>query len=207
MSINYSVQAEVIDIRTDFPKKDDVFYVDTNVWYWLTYTRASQADRPPAPYQIKDYPEYVNRVLSTNAFLKRSTFSLGELAYRIEMTEYDIYVKNNAEVPKKEFRHNCIGERKAVTAEIETAWGQINQMSGLVGGGVDDVLATAAIEQINMFPIDAYDACVLNLLRKKECVNIITDDGDFASVPGIKVFTANASVLAAAQNQKKLIQR
>jgi hypothetical protein len=39
MAINYTVQAEVVDISADTPKTEDAFLVDTNVWYWLTYSR------------------------------------------------------------------------------------------------------------------------------------------------------------------------
>lgn len=30
MSVNYTVQAEVVDIRSDVPKNNDIFLVDTN---------------------------------------------------------------------------------------------------------------------------------------------------------------------------------
>lgn len=43
---------------------------------------------------------------------------------------------------------------------------------------------------------------------KQESVNkIITDDGDYVTVPGIQVFTANPGAIAAATNQGKLITR
>ena len=35
------ILADVVDIRNDTPKSDDVFMVDTNVWYFTTYTKAS----------------------------------------------------------------------------------------------------------------------------------------------------------------------
>lgn len=38
MPVNYIVQAEVVDIRSDAPKNEDIFLVDTNAWYWYTYT-------------------------------------------------------------------------------------------------------------------------------------------------------------------------
>jgi hypothetical protein len=49
MPVNYTVQAEVVDIRSDTPKKEDIFLVDTNVWYWYTYTNGSISS---LPYQI-----------------------------------------------------------------------------------------------------------------------------------------------------------
>lgn len=35
----------------------------------------------------------------------------------------------------------------------------------------------------------------------------ITDDGDFATVPGIQVFTANRNVIIAARSQGKMLTR
>ncbi|MBD2773542.1 hypothetical protein [Iningainema tapete] len=39
---------------------------------------------------------------------------------------------------------------------------------------------------------------------KAGIVKIITDDGDYVTVPGIKVFTANIGAIAAAGSQGKL---
>jgi hypothetical protein len=36
---------------------------------------------------------------------------------------------------------------------------------------------------------------------------VITDDSDYATVPGIRVFTANSNVIKAARNQGKLLKR
>jgi len=36
---------------------------------------------------------------------------------------------------------------------------------------------------------------------------VITDDGDYVTVPGIKVFTANRNAITAAANQGKLLTR
>jgi hypothetical protein len=38
-------------------------------------------------------------------------------------------------------------------------------------------------------------------------LQLITDDGDFATVPGIQVFTANRNVINAARSQGKLQTR
>jgi hypothetical protein len=41
---------------------------------------------------------------------------------------------------------------------------------------------------------------------RQECINkIITDDGDYVTVPGIEVFTANRGAINVATNQGKLI--
>jgi len=53
MAVHYKIQADVVDIKADIPKGTDAFFVDTNVWYWMTYHRARQANQPPKSYQIK----------------------------------------------------------------------------------------------------------------------------------------------------------
>ncbi|WP_309740879.1 MULTISPECIES: hypothetical protein [unclassified Chamaesiphon] len=40
MTIQFDVQAEVVDILSDRPQQSDIFLVDTNVWVWQTYPNA-----------------------------------------------------------------------------------------------------------------------------------------------------------------------
>jgi hypothetical protein len=44
-------------------------------------------------------------------------------------------------------------------------------------------------------------------MRSHGVVQVITDDGDFSTVPGIQVFTANRNVIQAARAQGRLITR
>jgi hypothetical protein len=88
MPLNYTVQAEVVDIRSDSPKKEDIFLVDTNAWYWYTYTNASISSRP---YQITDYPSYLAKAISANSLLLYCGLSLAELAHNIEQVERKIF--------------------------------------------------------------------------------------------------------------------
>ena len=39
MAISPVINATIYDISRDNPKKEDIFMVDTNVWFWLTYTK------------------------------------------------------------------------------------------------------------------------------------------------------------------------
>ncbi len=108
MPVNYIVQAEVFDIRKDTPRPDDIFLVDSNVWYWITYTRADLADTRPRQYQTNDYPLYISKVLSAKSKLLRCGLSLAELAHLIENTELEIFARSTGfdKKRKKEFRHN-----------------------------------------------------------------------------------------------------
>ncbi|GAB1544045.1 hypothetical protein NUACC21_67210 [Scytonema sp. NUACC21] len=66
MPVNYTVQAEVVNLQSDTPKKEDIFLVDTNAWYWYTYTNASISSRP---YQITEYPSYIAKGISAGSFV------------------------------------------------------------------------------------------------------------------------------------------
>ncbi len=115
MSINYTIQAEVVNIRSDSPKPEDTFLVDTNVWYWLLYSRALEANIPPHPYQINYYPSYITRCLSVKSLLCYSGLSLAELAHLTEKAELEIFNRRiSGGVKPKEYRHNY---------SVETIWG------------------------------------------------------------------------------------
>lgn len=133
MAINYTIEATVIDITHDTPKTEDIFLVDTNVWYWMTYTRASQRIKPPLQYQTNIYPTYTNSALAVGAKIYQSGLSLSELAHLIEKAEFEIYAIANPTVfpfPKtfnKNYRHSFPSERSQVVSEIQAAWGQVTK--------------------------------------------------------------------------------
>lgn len=207
MAVNYTIHADIVDIRQDMPKPDDVFLVDTNVWYWLTYTRASQADQPPKNYQINDYPSYIGKAISAKSKLHRCGLSLAELAHLIERTEREVYSRSNGALGSKEYRHNHSTERAHVVAEIQTAWSQVNTMAQTLDLQIDELATNAALSRLSTQLLDAYDLFILEAISKAGVVKVITDDGDFVTVPGIQVFTANYTVIRAAQAQAKLMNR
>lgn len=55
--------------------------------------------------------------------------------------------------------------------------------------------------------LDGYDLFLLEAARAAGISKVITDDGDFCSVPGIEMFTKNQRVITSAQTQGKLIVR
>jgi len=207
MAVLYSIRAEVVNARNDIPKPSDAFFVDTNVWYWTIYTRAKQAAQPPKPYQIRDYAAYIRRVRKASAKLYRSGLSLAELAHLIEKTEREIFIKANGPIGTKEFRHNHISERTRVVTEVQNAWDQIKTMAAPLDALIDEPTTDAALTRFQTQPLDGYDLFILEAIAKAGIVQVITDDGDFAAVPGIQVFTSNQNVIQAAQNQGKLLAR
>lgn len=205
MRINYNVRAEVIDLRSDTPQDDDMFLVDTNVWYWLTYTQASTYSMP---YQISDYPAYINTALTTKCLLSYCGLSLSELAHNIEQTERKIFnSRSSTNLKSKEYRHNYPTERAKVTSEIEIAWSQVISIAASTDITINETLTNAALKRFNTQILDGYDLMILEAMDKAGIDKVITDDGDYVTVPGIKVFTANQNAITSARSQGKLITR
>ncbi len=204
MPINLTITADIVDIQKDTPCKDDAFFIDTNVWYWMTYTKASAW-----PYQTGEYPNYVMSVLTAGGKVFYNGLSLAEIAHQIEKTELDIYNRSNTsfEIHLKEFRHNHLLERNKVVQEIETAWAQVKSMAEFLELCIDVSIADSSLNRLKTQKVDGYDLFFLELMAKHRITQLITDDGDFATIPGIKVFTSNKNVINAARRQNKLLKR
>jgi len=200
MAINYTIQADVVDITADAPKAADVFLVDTNVWYWMTYSNATTY----ASSQLSDYPGYINKALGENSKIHHTGLSLAELSHLIEKTEREIYERTVGAIRTKEYRHNVSGERSRVASEIKSVWGQVTSLADPLSVSIDAPTTDAALTRVQTEKVDGYDLFILESMKNHGVVQVITDDGDFATVPGIQVFTANRNVLIAARNQGML---
>jgi len=207
MTIDYTVQADVIDIRGDRPRDTDTFLVDSNVWFWMAYTSASQSANQ---YQMIDYPAYVNVALAAGARLLRCGISLAELSHLIEKTEREIVSRkcgNTRPTKTKVFRHNYPRQRSSVVGEVEAAWGLVKGLAEPMTATIDEPTTDAALARFKTQPVDGYDLFILEAMAANSVVQVITDDGDFATVPGIHVFTSNRSVIQAATTQGRLVVR
>jgi predicted nucleic acid-binding protein len=203
MAVNYIIQAQVVDVTVDTPKSEDVFLVDTNVWYWLTYPNAISF----IPSQLSEYPGYLNKALGTKSRIHHSGLSLAELAHLIERTEREIYEKAFGKIKLKEYRHNLVGERSRVFSEIQAAWSQVTALADPLTLTINAPTTNAALSRFQTEKVDGYDLFILEAMKNHGVVQVITDDGDFATVSGIQVFTANRDVISAARSQGKLLIR
>ena len=201
MGVNYTVQAEVVDIRSDSHSKDDIFLVDTNVWYWYTYTNASIS---ALNYQITEYPSYVAKAISVDSLLLYCGLSFAELTYNIEQAERKIF---NPDIRPKEYRHNYPAERAKVVAEVETAWNQVTSIAACTDILINEDKTNTALKRFQTQLLDGYDLLILEAMDKAGVKQIITDDGDYLTVPGIRVFTANGGAISAAKKQGKRLLR
>lgn len=209
MPLNLSVQAAIIDIRNDTPRQEDIFLVDTNVWLWQTYSNASFS-APNAARKIQAYTLYLRKARQNGSTLVYSGLILSELAHVIEKTELEIYNRQeNSELKTKEYRHNYPTERAKVVAEVEAAWKQVESLAIPIDLKVDEATTNATLARFKIQALDGYDLLILEAIQQAEPgqVNVITDDGDYAVVPGIQVFTCNGTVIQQATAQGKLVRR
>ena len=206
MFVNYAVTANVVDVTVDQPKNTDAFLVDSNVWFWFAYTKASMCANP---YQVTDYPAFLKQCMSAGATLIKTGLSLSELAHIIEKTEFNIYTANPVigKMNKKDYRHNLPAERANVVAEIESVWNQIDPIGVQMEVRVEELLTRAALARLKNECLDGYDAITTETFLRTPYRNIPTDDGDFVTVNGITVFTANRNVINQARAQNKLVTR
>ncbi|MEH1840389.1 MAG: hypothetical protein V7L20_16905 [Nostoc sp.] len=204
MVVNLNIQADIIDIKTDNPQQGDIFLVDTNVWFWQTYTNAGFGTQTS---RFSNYLKYINQALLNGATLTYSGLILAELAHIIEKTKYNIYTKSNGSLPLKEYRHNYPNERMNVVAEVQSAWSQVKALAVPVDLTVDDATTDAALNRFQTQAVDGYDLLLLEAISRAGAgkIKIITDDMDYAVVPDIQVFTSNSNVIQEANRQKKLL--
>ena len=213
MAIAFNVQATVIDLRTDMPRVSDTFWVDTNVWFWMTYPSATFDMEAWRQQQTKPYTRFMQECFKQGSTICWSPLQLSELGHQIEKMEYEI-AKRAGTIPPdtrpKEYRHKFTGERQRVAKVIQTAWQDV------CGNGsqclqpplvLDQAAATQASADSALFPLDGHDLYFLQSVRVAGNPHILTDDGDFCTVSGITLFTANRNVIEAARVQGKLIAR
>ncbi len=206
------VQASVVDIQTDRPQPGDRFLVDTNVWYWLTYTRSANTARPPQNYQVNQYPKYIRSALNAQSQIFWSALSMAELTTLIERTEYELFCKTSGLDPKnlspKVYRHNHPQERSnQVIPEIKATWGQVESLGNCLESNISQATITQIIANFSQQALDGYDSLIVSAAKAANMNQILTDDIDFITVPEVIVFTANRKAIQAAAAQGKLLVR
>jgi predicted nucleic acid-binding protein len=194
-----TVRADIIDIGSDVPGPSDEFVVDTNSWKEFTYSRVRQ----PKP----GYPVYIKKALSEGSKLYACGITLMELASAIERDEWEIYRQTVVAIEKKDFRHDDAKARAAVVAEVSSSWSQVMDVSQLIDLHLDAAAIARALRTFQTCPVDGYDTLLIEAMTRRGVFNLITDDGDFATVPDVRVYTANAHIISVARRQGRLLRR
>lgn len=203
-----TVRAKIVDIRADTPKDSDVFLVDTNAWYWLFYSRASLTPNGPQAYQLANYPAFLKASISVGAALHCYGLIFAELSHNIEKAEREICEAQVGKTIKaKSFRHDYPNQRLKLVSLITDTWADVLSVSTMLDLNMDDDFMQSALTLFPSAGLDGYDLFMAEAALKAGITQIVTDDGDYATVQGLTVFTANTRVIQAAQAVGKLVTR
>jgi hypothetical protein len=202
------VRAQIVDIRADTPKDSDVFLVDTNAWYWLFYSRASQTPNGPQAYQLADYPAFLKAAIGAQATLHCYGLTFAELAHNIEKAEREIVeAQAGKDIKPKLFRHDYPNQRRKLVSLISDTWADVLSVSTMLDLDMDGDFMRSALSLFPSVSLDGYDLFMAEAALKAGVMQIVTDDGDYATVPGLTIFTANYRVIQEASQVGKLIKR
>lgn len=190
-----------MDIRADQPKESDVFWLDTNVLIKLAYAKYPAARLP-------DYPRFLKQALGRKSTLQITGLVQAEMIHVIEKAELETYnLANGTTLTLKEFRHDYALERAAVVSEIEVAWDIASTIAVIQPISIDATATVHAMDAIKTAALDGYDLFQADLMFAGGQNKMLSDDGDFATMDGIILFTANTRVIRAARAAGKLVTR
>lgn len=203
MQIKCNGVYDLNDFKVDEVQEKMSIYLDTNIWYWLTYSGAHEEEQQPV------YAQFAQKAFKKDEIqLLRSHLIYGELTHIIERDKYDEYKRrNNVQVSMKKFRQ-LSNERNSVVADIEAS---LNFMDRITIKDEDfiEVLnyisRESFVHTLRNTTLDGTDVLMAHFISQNDINNIVTDDGDFLSVRGINVFTYNARSIALAKKQNKIL--
>ena len=189
------VRSRVVDIASDRPQPDDVFWVDSNVWIGIVYTRARSTQWPP-------YERYMRLAAKAGSKLFVGPVNFAEVAKHIEVGECIVWsTRNNRTYDAsqlKRFRREP-AERENVIEEIETAWNQMLAIAQLATSSLEATCISTAIAGMKSGDLlDGGDMVQVAECRRNEVQFMITDDADFVTVDGLVVVTASRKAMNAA---------
>ena len=174
-------------------------FVDTNVWVDLVHPAAQPAVGTQRHQQFIVYSGCISAIRNGAGRLEYGSLALNELGHVIEKVEYKIWARGRQPRPHiKSFRRNVV-ERTRVIRLIRTAFRQVETLADDVPMGVDFAHSIGVVNRAvqDQHALDVYDMYLVEAAVNADAV--LTDDSDFATVPGLRVVTANAAVLADAQ--------
>jgi PIN domain nuclease of toxin-antitoxin system len=199
MAESLEVKADVIDIRRSKPINPTRIMVDSQVWFWLFYSKASIK---ATAYQAIEYPKFIKTMLDAKSEFLASQFSYFEILHNIEKTEAFIKSKRT---PQKVFRHQFPTARVAIIEETDATWASVAEMAKVVYNNLDAETLKRMRTKSHACLVDGYDYILIDAIESSGLSSVLTDDSDICTVAGLTVYTANPKAIVAATNQGRLI--
>ncbi len=187
--------SQLINIQQYHPHHSDKIFVDTNVWFWMTYAASNEieTENRPLRYQTLKYPELIEKILDSGANLYHSPLTLTELSNIIDRTECEIFNTENAHIMSRKKFRDIDDSRNKVIEEIKSAWHFVNGISTCIDTNLNKTLADKSLETFASCKLDAYDSFFVRIMQENGVDRILTDDRDFLTVNGLKIMTFRKS--------------
>lgn len=198
-------KANVIDIRhinTNLIDKKNIFALDTNILYWMHYSRSSLARN--VGYQLTTYPNFISDLLMNGNKLVTTIYNITELIYIIERNEFDIYRLANSTISKKGFR-DVLPARIGVKNELETVMLQIKEIYEVMEFNIDILGIDDFMSDFSNHNCDDFDYLIIKNLLKNGISSIISDDSDLVTMENLMLFTANENIVNKAMGANLLV--
>lgn len=191
--------------------------LDTNILIWAYYPRISLSSiigKGPLEYQLKYYPEYLEKLFKANSKLYVHELSIFEFIGMIERNEFEmIYcTKKGVKTLGKDYspnslRLNYAQEHGQIMLEIEVYLKQIIENFRIKGCRKSLKYLATIMKNWYKTYMDVEDSVIISDSRQFGVNSFLTDDSNFCTQKGIKIYTANDNVICADSLKKKRIKK
>lgn len=174
------------------------FYLDTNIWYWLTYPNSRSENLSD------EYASFISRLHQLeNAKLLYSHLTFSEIPTIIERDKLNEYNQTHRSLSKKKFRQ-LKEERSKVVNDISISLNQITRIGEAKEDFVEILNYVEKEDFINFLRstvLDGTDALMASFLQQNEIDNIVTNDKDYLSLKDVNIFTFDKEVIKEANSK------
>ena len=171
------------------------FCLDTNVLYWYTYPRYGLGEKNNK-HHSQVYYDFVDKLVADGNPLITTIYNVSELLNIVEKHEWEIYKRLNPQFPidKKDYRR-IASERTNLQQIMKTTISNVKNICTIVDFNFSSEGLDCYVDSFTKHRCDVFDYLILNYYVESSDINIISDDNDFVTYPGINLYTANRKSL------------
>lgn len=158
---------------------EEIIALDTNVLYWFFYATGLTYNKPSTLNKLQSYGQFIQDLISNDAFLVTTTININELMHLIEKNEFKLYCYfNNKNINFKDYKR-ITTERNKLCSLCQMIYLQIKQIIYVANIQFNDKLIDNYINSIKNYRLDCLDYVLLNYCLNENINYILTDDKDF----------------------------
>lgn len=176
------------------------FYVDTNIWYWLTYSNSNTEEFAP------DYATLLYRLNNlTNIKLLYSHLTFAELTAIIESDLYHSYQERTGMHLRRKSYRAIPRERNNVVDNIASSIYQISQIAEPTDDSFVEILNYIKpddfISTLRRTTLDGTDILMANFIKQNGVKNVITNDRDYLTISDLNIYTYDERTIEMAETK------